>query len=85
MKQSLIPLSTEIRCWRADIRLMDSACEHSKAAILVYAWNWATSPTALRTDREHKTCRRFARWAMRRLERAAYHKWWESESGKLRI
>ena len=66
-------IATEIRQWRADIATM----KHGSAmhtAMLAYSWNWATSPTALRTDREHRACRRFARRAYRALrQRTGWH------------
>lgn len=85
MRTDLPPLALQLRLWRDDIQLMESADARNRAAILVYAWNWATDPARLRTDREAKTLRRFSRWAMKRLERVPYHGWHESDSGRLWI
>lgn len=80
-----VPLAVQLRSWRDDIRIMESAGARHRAAILVYAWNWATDPSTLRTDREAKSLRRFAGWTKRRLDRCEYRGWWESDSGRLAI
>lgn len=72
-------LGREIRQWRADIALMGDA--RSRTAILVYAWNWATNPAKLTTDRESRVLGKFARSVMRRLE--VRSGWCRSDSGRL--
>lgn len=85
MTTNPVPMALQLRSWRNDIRLMATADSFSRAAVLVYAWNWATDPARLRTDREAKALRRFSRWAMRRLRRVDYYNWHESDSGRLWI
>ncbi len=85
MTTNPVPMALQLRSWRNDIRLMESADAHNRAAVLVYAWNWATDPARLRTDREAKALRRFSRWTMKRLERVPYYAWHESDSGRLWI
>lgn len=71
-------LAEQIQHWRRDIALCCGSTDH--VAILCYGYNWATSPSALRTDREHRACRRFAQWCRNRLKNSAF--WFESESGR---
>lgn len=70
---------SEIKLWWEDILAMpDDWC---RTKMLVFAWNWATDPKALRTDREHSLLRRFAKIVMKRL--GGRSGWHESENGRL--
>ena len=73
-------IAQDITGWRSDIRIMERANIH-QTAVLCYAYNWATNPASLRTDREHSACRRFAAWCRKRLKGRTH--WFESESGRL--
>lgn len=57
----------------------------SSIEVLVAAINWATSPTLYATDREHRTLRRFSKWARQRLNRLSPEGslWYESDNGHL--
>lgn len=70
-------IAKEIAQWRADIRLMASS-PSNLVAMLCYGHNWATNPNKLRTNRESKACRTFARWCRKRL--AGRIGWQESET-----
>lgn len=54
---------------------------HMHTEALVDCLNWATSPSRLMTDREHKACRRLARFCRDRL--ATRVGWKETEDGRL--
>lgn len=79
MKTSTV--AEEIRTWRSDIRMMDSAAPCYRAAIRCWCFNWATSTAALRTDREWSVCRKLAKRV--RSELATLPGWHEMESGML--
>jgi len=82
LKMATETIAQILKGWRRDIRLLDrSRAPRPKMEIRVCAWNWATSPTALRTDQEHRACRRFAIRVRREL--GQYTGWYESESGRL--
>jgi hypothetical protein len=81
--EDLTQLARAIRQWREDIATVRTAGPRNRAALLCYAWNWATNPATLYTAREHRACRRFARWCRRRLDREQYTHWHESDSGRL--
>ncbi len=68
--------------WRDTIRIMESSAWHL-VPTLCYCYNWATNPAALRTDKEHRVCRKLARMCKRRLSRLTG--WTESDSGRLII
>lgn len=74
-------IALELRQWREDIRAMVGAGVRQRAAMLVYAWNWATRPNVCLSDKEHRVCRTFAHILMKRLKRLPG--WHESESGRL--
>jgi hypothetical protein len=72
-------VAEQIREWRRDIRML-GAGEAWRVSMLCWAYNWATSPTAMRTDREHRACRRFAKFCRKGL--GVEVGWFESESGR---
>lgn len=74
-------LAQLIREWRADIAMQTDT--RNITALLCYCYNWATSPSALRTDREHQACVRLARWCMTRLRHRPG--WHEMSTGALWI
>ena len=73
-------VSDTIRIYRACIKGGESY-ECGLLVNLINAWNWATSPVRLRTDREHDACRHFARIIRKRLDNMSG--WKESKSGYL--
>jgi hypothetical protein len=75
-------VAQEIMNWRRDLKMVDG-CKvvNIRTQARVNCWNWATSPTALRTDREHEVCRKLARRVRRELDHLTG--WHESESGRL--
>ena len=75
-------VATQIRSWMHDLRVV-SCLTRSYTACLCYAYNWATNPARLLTDREHVAMRRFARYCRTRLEHRAG--WREGESGRLEV
>ncbi len=75
----MVDVVAEIKEWWDDICGMPN--DRRRTQMLVYAWNWATDPKALRSDREHGLCRRFAKLLMKLL--AGRPGWHESESGRL--
>ena len=77
-------IAQNIRQWRADIKLMETASDRHRAAIRVYAWNWATSPSRPMTDQEHRVCRKLAHKVWSDLQPLS-HYWHEMESGCLWI
>jgi hypothetical protein len=60
---------------------VDRTPAHYGTEVLVDAVNFATSPSALRTDREHRACHRLRRWARHRLQ--GRPGWREREDGRL--
>ncbi len=57
-----------------------------KIYALVDAYNAATDPAALHTDREHRALRRFARVTLAALRRPEYTgQWQENENGQANV
>lgn len=73
------PIAALIREWRRDLALMNN--ERSRIRMLCFAWNWATAPARLTTDRESRALARFARACRRKL--AGRPGWHMSENGRL--
>lgn len=48
---------------------------------LVCGYNWATLTSRQMTDKEHKTCQKFAKFCKKRLSK--YPFWVENEDGRL--
>ena len=60
-------LAREIRQWRQDVHTMRTSCTRNRAAILCYFYNKMSSPSTLRTDRQHRACSRASAWCRRHL------------------
>lgn len=75
-----VSVACEIRQWLSDIHLMDDSGRY-KMRLLCYAYNWASSPSKLRSDDEHRACRRLARYCWKRLE--SLPGWHEMDNGRL--
>lgn len=73
-------IAAQIWSWLTDLEVVAST-GHPETAVLVYCYNWATSTTRAMTDREHKACRRLARFCKSRLD--IRMGWSETESGRL--
>jgi len=81
-------IARTIKGFRNDIRVQDteSYSDRNRAAVRVYAWNWATCPSRPMTDKEHSACSRFARQIWRQLHLSIFNVMWhESDSGRLWI
>lgn len=77
-------IHAEIADWRDELDLLSVAHPQTRAGHYCLAYNWSTSPTALRTDEEHRACRLFARHVLEQLRTPTLrHYWRESENGKL--
>jgi hypothetical protein len=78
-----IGVAAEIRSILRDFKFFRDfppAVPSLQVMALVSGWNYATNPSAHRTDREWRACRRLAQYCDRRLQ---YRSGWrESESGR---
>jgi hypothetical protein len=75
-----IDIVENLKLWRKDISLY-SKNTNGRTKALAYAYNWLTSPTRLMTDREHKTCRKFASIVLKELKQ--YSGWHFSDIGRI--
>lgn len=73
-------IAEQIWSWLTDLEIV-AFTGHNETCVLVYCYNWATSPSRAMTDREHKACRRLARFCKSRLN--IRMGWNESDDGRL--
>jgi len=77
-------VAESIKAYRKHVRELKGTPIRYTIMTLVNAWNWATSPSIPRTDREHSACRTFARQCMKSLKSPNMaNKWKEFDSGRL--
>jgi hypothetical protein len=75
-------IARQIRSFREDIALIDAeSTDRAAMQIRCHAYNWATDPARMMTDKEHRVLRLFARIMLKQLQgRPGWH---EMESGRL--
>lgn len=73
-------VAESIRNWLEDLKLVPPLLGRQHTAMLCHAYNWATSPSRLMTEKESHACQRLARYCYRRLTYRTG--WYESDSGR---